>query len=229
MRKGIQRMFGRIADTYELVNHIMTLGMDAIWRRRTARIAAGKGTVWLDVCTGTADMAINLRKYAHDNVIIIAIDFCLPMLRKAIRKPAAKGITFILADASALPFHDEVFDVVTISFATRNIYTTHSALLNCLREFQRVLRRGGKFVNLETSQPSSRLVRRLFHFYVQVVVRRLGAAISGDRAAYQYLSRTIVHFFSADEFANILRDVGFSRVTVMPMLSGVVAIHMAVR
>jgi demethylmenaquinone methyltransferase/2-methoxy-6-polyprenyl-1,4-benzoquinol methylase len=183
----------------------------------------------MDVCSGTGETAAYLSRLAEKNTMVVAADFCSPMIRKATQKPEADQIVFTIADASALPFRDETFDLVAISFATRNINLNRKALIQYLREFYRILKPGGRFVNLETSQPSSRLVRRLFHLYVRLAVAPLGYMISGSRSGYVYLSRTIPRFYSADGLAHIIRQAGFARVGFHSMMFGVVAIHEATK
>jgi demethylmenaquinone methyltransferase/2-methoxy-6-polyprenyl-1,4-benzoquinol methylase len=121
-------------------------------------------------------------------------------------KGETREIRFTLADASHLPFPNETFDLVTISFATRNINVSKKTLLERFREFHRILRRGGRFVNLETSQPPSWLVRRAFHLYVRLTVKRLGSRISGSSAGYAYLAQTIPRFYNAMELADLMRQ-----------------------
>ena len=184
---------------------------------------------WMDMCSGTGQTAMYLRHLAEGETMVVASDFCLPMLRKALVKPEAHHIAFTVADANALPFRDSTFDLITISLATRNVHVSRERLLRCLREFRRILRSGGRFVNLETSQPTLRLVRRLFHLYVRLMVRPLGYIISGSRVGYAYLSHTIPRFYSADEFSDIIRQAGFVKVHFHRMMFGVTAIHKAVK
>ncbi len=230
MNKGIQRIFSEVPHTYELVNHVLTFGLDILWRRKAAKIGAvGGGGRWLDVCSGTGETAVYLRRLAKGKTMVVAADFCIAMIRKATEKPEANRIMFTLADASALSFRDGTFDLITISFATRNININRDILIKCLAEFYRILKPGGIFVNLETSQPPSSLIRRLFHLYARLVVRWLGYIISGSRAGYRYLSHTMPRFYSADEFANIIRQAGFTRVSFQHTVFGLVAIHKAVK
>ncbi len=121
------------------------------------------------------------------------------------------------------------FDLVTISFATRNININRDALVHCLGEFHRILKPGGRFINLETSQPSSLVMKKLFHKYVKLFVKPIGQFLSGSRAGYAYLSHTIPRFYSADEFADLIHQAGFEEVTFNRMLHGVAAIHKAVK
>lgn len=230
MSKGLRKIFSEVSPTYELVNHVITWGLDILWRRKAARVATMEGgTRWIDICTGTGEMAAYLSRLAEGKTTIIAADFSIPMISAAMTKQGADQIAFILADAKRLPFPDGAFDLVTTSFATRNLNASRNILAQCFSEFHRVLRPGGRFVSLETSQPPSRAIRKLFHLYVRLTVRRLGYIISGSRAAYVYLSYTIPRFYGADELADILREAGFVEVSFQRMMLGAAAIHKAVK
>jgi demethylmenaquinone methyltransferase/2-methoxy-6-polyprenyl-1,4-benzoquinol methylase len=230
MNKGIQNIFSEVSNTYEVVNHVLTFGLDILWRRKAARAAAkGGGRRWIDMCTGTSEMAIYLNRLTGKDTRVIAADFSIEMIREAAGKGETHQICFTLADASHLPFPNKTFDLVTISFATRNINVSKKILLERFREFHRILRRGGRFVNLETSQPPSWLIKRAFHLYVRLTVKRLGSRISGSRAGYAYLAQTIPRFYSAMELADLMRQAGFTKVNIYPMLFGVAAIHKAIK
>jgi len=228
--RPLRDIFGEVAGTYETVNRVLTLGLDRPWRRTAAKRAArGGGARWLDVCSGTGEMAESLSRRAGDGVEIVALDFSPPMLERARAKEMASPVRFVLGDVKRLPFPDGCFDLVTISFATRNINLSRDILTATYAEFRRVLRPGGRFVNLETSQPKSRIVRALFHAYVKTTVRRVGTRLSGSRAGYAYLASTIPRFYGAAELADILRGAGFATVSVRPLLLGAAAIHIAKR
>jgi demethylmenaquinone methyltransferase/2-methoxy-6-polyprenyl-1,4-benzoquinol methylase len=222
----VERVFSEVPATYELANHVLTLGLDIVWRRRAAKIAAtADGGQWADMCTGTGEMAALLSRLAPEGTTIHAVDFSEPMLEKAKRKPEASRINFVVSDIKALPFPDASFDLVTMSFATRNINLSKDILVQSFAEFCRVLKPGGRFVNLETSQPSFWPVRKGFHLYVRLFVRAVGSRISGSRTAYTYLSQTIPRFYSAEELADIMREAGFEKVTFQRHLFGAAAIH----
>lgn len=224
----IQNMFAEVPATYELVNHVLTLGLDVLWRRRMARIAAkGGGTRWVDMCTGTGETAVYLSRLATNGTKIYGVDFSDAMMEKARAKPQAAGIEFVAADIKSLPFEDASFDLVTMSFATRNINLSRDILVRSFAEYCRVLKPGGRFVNLETSRPPSALVRKCFHLYVKLFVERLGRRISGARTAYGYLAATIPRFYSAEELAAIMKEAGFGQVTFQSLMFGAAAIHQA--
>ncbi len=228
---SVQRTFSTsVSTTYELVNHILTFGLDTLWRRRAARIAAAPGgTRWADMCTGTGEMACYLRRLAASGTTIHAVDFSLPMMAQAMKKPEARNIDFVVSDVKALPFPDEYFDLATISFATRNISLNSEVLTQTFAEFRRVLKPGGRFINLETSQPSSLLVRRLLHFYVRLLVKLVGGLISGSHRGYAYLAHTIPRFYAPEELSDIMRRAGFRKVTCLKLLFGVAAIHQGLK
>lgn len=227
---SIREIFAEVPKTYELANHILTGGLDTFWRSRAAAAAsAAGGARWLDVCAGTGETALALSRRAGPDTKVFAADFSLPMMRQARARGRGAGAAFVAAAATALPFPDDSLDLVTVSFATRNLNTSAEALCASFREFRRVLRPGGVFVNLETSQPPSPIVRGVFHGHARFVVSPIGRLISGSRAGYAYLSHTLPRFHGADELAEILREAGFSQVDYRRMTFGVVAIHRAVK
>jgi len=228
IRKGVQKIYTEVAETYELANHVLTLGLDIRWRKKAARIAAQKGgSLWLDVCSGTGEMAQNLSVLSGDGVQIFAVDFSYPMLKKVMEKRNAHNLYPTIAEAGVLPFPNGSFDLVTISFATRNLNPRREILESYIEEFNRILKPGGHFINLETSQPSTKIIRWFFHLYVKWIVKSVGWILSGSIAGYRYLSFTIPRFFAPDGFAEILRQSGFSEVEYQRLFLGVAAIHVA--
>ncbi len=228
MSKGIQRIFSEAARTYEMINHLLTFGLDILLRKKATEVVPIKqGAVWLDVCSGTGEMAVALRNVANEDTRILSSDITLDMLREAKAKPEFDDIAQALANAGSLPFSDDTFDLVTISYATRNLNPTRARLTSYLREFRRVLKPGGLFINLETSQPSSPLIRTLYHRYVRIAVRRLGQLISGSKAGYAYLSHTVPRFYGAMEFARVIQLAGFDAVRYQTYFLGIFAVHMA--
>lgn len=229
MSEKIKEIFSEVPRTYELINHVLCLGLDIHWRGKLARYAASFAPRrCLDICSGTGETAVLLKKFSN-GATVVAADFSLPMLSVAMKKPAAGGILFALTNAHSLPFPDGTFDIVTISFATRNLNTSRGALINYLREFLRVLKPGGRFINLETSQPRNAIIRWLFQRYVKTFVAPIGRLISGTGAGYKYLSNTIPRFYPAPELAQLIRNAGFSSVNVQSPFLGAAAIHTATK
>jgi demethylmenaquinone methyltransferase/2-methoxy-6-polyprenyl-1,4-benzoquinol methylase len=222
----IRKVFSEVPATYELINHILTLGFDIIWRRQAAKIAAraNEGN-WVDMCSGTGEMAVNLNRHARKSTTVHAVDFSLPMLTEAKRKPGAQGIRFLVSDVKHLPFPDGSFNLITISFATRNLNLSREVLVQTFSEFYRILKPEGIFVNLETSRPSSSFLNVCYDLYIKLLVKAVGSRISGSRSAYAYLASTIPRFYPPAELADIMRNAGFDRVTFKRRLFGVAAIH----
>jgi demethylmenaquinone methyltransferase/2-methoxy-6-polyprenyl-1,4-benzoquinol methylase len=230
MKKGVQNIFSEVSGTYELVNHVLTFGLDILWRKRASKEAAkARGSLWLDVCSGTGEFAHSLRTRARGEARVVIVDFCPSMVRLATEKRGQDKFLVTIADALQLPFPDETFDLVTISFATRNINLSRPVLTRNFQEFYRLLKPGGRFVNLETSQPGRKFIRKLFHGYVRTVVKPVGYLLSGSRAGYTYLSATIPRFYGPEELAGILAEAGFGQVTWKPLFFGMAAIHVALK
>ncbi|MGQ9617533.1 MAG: ubiquinone/menaquinone biosynthesis methyltransferase [Candidatus Aminicenantia bacterium] len=228
MNKGIQKIFSEISEKYEFINHIITFGFDIYWRRKTAKTASKNGGEYLlDVCTGTGEMAEYLKKFSNNAKKVLGLDFCVRMLEKAKSKRGMNGISFVAGDAINLPFKDKTIDLIIISFATRNLNFKRENLIKSLREFRQVLKDGGKFYNLETGQPDSRIIRWVFHFYVKKIAKKIGSAISRSKSAYAYLSHTIPEFYEAEKFKKILLEAGFLRVEIKKFLFGIVTLHIA--
>ena len=228
---AVHDVFTPVAPAYRAINHALTFGLDGYWRRQAVRRALRGGpapAAALDVCTGTGETAALLQRLGRGKTVVTGVDFNAAMLREAERR-AAGGIAFRQADATALPFTDGAFDVIAISFALRNLHVTTDRFTACLRECLRVLRPGGRLVTVETTQPPCAFVRWIVRRYVGLIVPRLGARLSGSRAAYAYLAGTIPRFHGAPELAAILRAAGFERVDYTYLTAGLVAIHEAVK
>jgi len=226
MTKRIQNIFAEVPQTYALVNHVLTLGLDILWRKGAARMAAEPGgDRWLDVCTGTGEMAAYLSRLAEAGTTVTAVDITLPMLRTAIGKPEGRSIAFVQSNVMVLPFPDGVFDLLTSSVATRNLNLTRQRLVQTFGEFHRVLKTGGRFVNLETSQPGSAFIKRAFHLYIRLLVKQLGSRISGSASGYAYLAHTIPRFYTAEELLGIMKQAGFRGVVAKKLFPGIAAVH----
>ncbi|MEW6570109.1 MAG: bifunctional demethylmenaquinone methyltransferase/2-methoxy-6-polyprenyl-1,4-benzoquinol methylase UbiE [Nitrospirota bacterium] len=222
----VERMFSGIARRYDLLNHVLSFGLDFKWRRRvseeTTKVACQK---ILDVCTGTGDMAIELCRFWKGNARIEGIDFSRELIeigKEKIRKAHMDDkITFIEGNAENLPYADEQFDAITITFGLRNI----SDRLKALREFHRVTRPGGCLVCLEFSQPANPLFARLYFFYLIKIVPYISRIIGSDPGAYRYLGNTIKEFPPPHELADLIESAGWKNVAYRFMTGGIVAMH----
>ncbi|HUX85947.1 MAG TPA: ubiquinone/menaquinone biosynthesis methyltransferase [Chloroflexota bacterium] len=222
----VQAMFSRIVPRYDLMNRIMTMGMDRAWRRAAVRAAAPRGGVALDVGTGTGDLAFELARGGARQVI--GADFCEEMLvaarLKAQRQVPGQPLDFVLGDALCLPFPDATFDCVVNGFVLRNV----ASLPNAFAEMFRVLRPGGRLVCLEITHPPAALAP-VFGLYFNQIVPRLGAALTGESAAYQYLPQSLGPLPEAPRLAALIGQAGFGEVRYRRLGLGTVALHVGRR
>ena len=222
-------MFGRIAKKYDLANRLLTGGIDTHWRKRlVGAVQNHTPHDVLDLATGSGDVAFALHGRLSPTTRIVGADFCQPMLDEAEKKksgvPRAENLSFTPADALALPFADESFDVVTISFGLRNLADRDRGL----REMRRVLRPNGHLLVLEFSQPQ-RWFRPLYFFYLRQIHPRIAGAVTGDRAAYVYINDTIEEFPDRVALTHEIKRAGFASVKAEPMTFGIVALHDATK
>lgn len=228
--QAVRDIFTPITDTYRTVNRALTFGLDGYWRRRAARWALRQPVASaLDVCTGTGDLAGCLRRLGDPSMSVTAVDFSEPMLAEARRRAGSADIVFAQADAAMLPFPDDRFDLITISFALRNLNVSRARFESCLAEFRRVLRNHGRLITVETTQPPNPVARRVLRVYSRAIVPRVGAYLSGSRPAYAYLANTIPRFHGAPELAHILKQAGFREARYTYATFGLVAIHEAIK
>lgn len=226
----VRSMFDRISGRYDLMNRVMTMGIDARWRRAAIRAAAvDPSTRALDVCCGTGDISFLLAEAGAEHVT--GLDFSPGMLEQAARRQRALDdqdvagrIEFVEGDALALPFGDHSFDVVTVSFGVRNVESVPAAFA----EFARVVRPGGRVVCLEITRPKTRTANAFYDVWFDRVVPVLGGIISRDRSAYTYLPESTRSFPRPPALAEILRAAGLGEVTWRMFGGGIVALHRGV-
>jgi demethylmenaquinone methyltransferase/2-methoxy-6-polyprenyl-1,4-benzoquinol methylase len=223
---AIRRMFAGIAPRYDILNLLLSAGRDRYWRRRAvAQAELPPGGLAVDVCTGTADVALQLARQFPSAKSIVGVDFCLPMLRLGADKVARVGladrITLHAASAEALPFADDTFDAATIAFGIRNVTDRRRGLA----ELSRVLRPGGRGIVLEFATPEGRFFGRLYGFYFHRVLPWIGGLISGNRDAYRYLPASVSGFPSPRELVVLMEEVGFHDVRFRPLSGGIVTLH----
>lgn len=226
-RSIISAMFNNIAGSYDLLNHLLSLGIDKIWRKRLIKhlMSSTPGKV-LDIATGTGDIAIELFRRG---VEVTGIDIAQKMLDKANEKCAAerKSSTplplFLLASADEIPFPDHSFDAVTIGFGIRNFENREQSL----KEIFRVINNGGQLAILEFASPKNRIWRALYTFYFHNILPVAGKIISKDMSAYTYLPESVSEFPQYDEFCGELRIVGFTSVDFKPLSGGVAVLYTA--
>ncbi len=218
--EAVRQMFDRIAPRYDLMNRLLTGGLDQRWRRKLlSRMAVGDGDIVVDVACGTGDLAELARKRG---AFVLGVDFAFEMLRGAARRQATPALA--CADAARLPLPDGCASVVTCGFALRNFVALPPVFL----EMARVLQPGGRLAILEVDRPDSALVARVHSLYFDRVVPRIGALLS-DRAAYRYLPRSTAYLPALDELTALLSAAGFESVRRERLLLGTAQMLMAVR
>jgi len=223
----VRSMFGEIAGRYDLLNHLLSLGIDRRWRRRTVRLAAPQGDrPILDVCTGTGDLALAYWRAGGGKVPVVGADFCHPMLvigRQKCRRAGAEGqVRLVEADAQQLPFADDTFQIVSVAFGLRNLSDTDRGL----REMARVCRPGGRVAVLEFSMPRWGPLRAFYGWYFRRVLPRVGEAIARNRqGAYNYLPASVGEFPQDEALAERLRGAGLARVELHRLSFGIATLY----
>ncbi|WP_230467857.1 bifunctional demethylmenaquinone methyltransferase/2-methoxy-6-polyprenyl-1,4-benzoquinol methylase UbiE [Lujinxingia vulgaris] len=223
---GDGRFFDAIAERYDLLNRIISLGQDGYWRNKAVKaLKLPEGARFLDLATGTADLAIASAK-RHRDLQVVGLDPSAEMLangRVKVSKANLDGrVELVLGDAQDLPFEDDSFDGVAISFGIRNVPDRRKAL----QEMNRVARPGGRIVILELSEPRQGLLASPARFYIHHVVPRIGGLISGSKE-YRYLQESIAAFPTADAFAQLMREVGLTNVNASTLSFGAVNLFTA--
>jgi demethylmenaquinone methyltransferase/2-methoxy-6-polyprenyl-1,4-benzoquinol methylase len=220
----VRDMFAEIAPRYDLLNHVLSFNIDRRWRRFTIKkitdFLKRPGIVALDLCCGTADLSLELARYAPT----VGLDFCHPMLEAGVKKAglARCPLQLVEGDALSVPSADETFGVVTIAFGLRNLDSVEGGL----REMYRVLEPGGCAAVLEFSHPQAPVFRTLFNYYFTRVLPRIGGAISGSRFAYRYLPESVREFPDQEKLVGMMRAVGFSNIRYYNLFGGVAALHL---
>jgi demethylmenaquinone methyltransferase/2-methoxy-6-polyprenyl-1,4-benzoquinol methylase len=222
-------MFDAIAARYDLLNHLLSAGMDKQWRKRAVEALqlTGHETV-LDLCTGTADLAIEAVEGRRRARRVVGIDFSTAMLKIGMEKTrharnATSSVDLIRGDAIRIPLRDNSVDAVTIGFGIRNVEKPDAAC----REIVRVLRRRGTLVILEFSLPRQVAVRRFYLWYFRRILPVVGRLVSRHPSAYTYLPESVQSFPTPDHFSQQLRNTGFGTVRAVPLTLGIVHMFVA--
>ena len=224
---AVRATFEGIAPRYDLANHLLSGGLDFLWRRRLIREAkADQPRDVLDLATGSGDVALALREVLPVEAQVTGVDFCPPMLAEAERKRIAAGhssdsLRFMEGDCLSLDFSDDSFDLITIAFGLRNL----SDRAIGLSEMQRVLRPGGRLLILEFSQPFF-FLRPFYYLYLRGLLPLFARWVTGDRKAYEYLGSSISDFPDRFGLAEELRQANFHKVGFVSLSGAVVALHM---
>jgi len=227
--RTVRRMFSELAPWYDLLNRVLSLGLDVIWRRRlVAGLPGWPSPTLLDLAAGTLDVTLELsRRYPQARVV--AADFSLAMLRRGRdkwrRQQGDRPLALAAADAQALPLTSSSLDGLTLAFGLRNLASRSAAL----KEMYRVLKPGGRLAILEFGPPSGRWLAPLYRFYLTRLLPPLGRVCSRHPEAYQYLAATIQAFPGPEVIAGELRAAGFQASPPLPLTRGIVWIYQALK
>lgn len=224
----VRRMFAEIAPRYDFLNHFLSLNIDRYWRRRTLDLLDPKpGDPFLDVCTGTGDLALAAAKRLDRQTQVIGSDFCAEMLHFARQKQQRMQLdqhplAFLEADTTRLPFENDRFQTVSVAFGLRNVVDTNEGL----KEMVRVCRPGGTVAVLEFSQPTLPVLKQLYSFYFRSVLPGIGNRIAkNSKEAYAYLPASVSQFPSGQAMADLMKQVGLEQVRFVPMTFGVATLY----
>lgn len=214
-KEKIREMFDGIAPSYDRLNHLLTLGADKAWRRRSLRGAVTADTPQniLDIACGTGDLSLEIALKMHPGSHVTSVDISQKMLEimkdKVLAHNVGNKISIVTADAISLPFPDNFFHLVTIGFGIRNFHDRKAAL----SEIMRVLKPGGKLMILELSEPSNPLLKRIYEFGFGTVAPFIGGMVSGNKKAYGYLPESVRLFPDKDSWMEFMRQYGFKEVS----------------
>jgi demethylmenaquinone methyltransferase/2-methoxy-6-polyprenyl-1,4-benzoquinol methylase len=228
-KSGVGAMFDAIAWRYDFLNHFLTLGIDNLWRRKAVSlISAKQGATFLDVATGTGDLAVTLVRHKQP-AKVIGIDISAGMLafgkKKMERLGLDKTVTLRQEDCEALTLSDSSFEAVTVGFGIRNFLHPEQGL----SEMHRVLKSGGELIILEFSRPTSKLLCKLFDTYFCYLLPLIGKVFSKHGSAYTYLPESVKQFPYGENFAEMMRRTGFTDVVYIPLTFGVATVYKGVK
>lgn len=226
-KASVKGVFSSVASKYDIMNDFMSGGLHRLWKREMVRrIGLGKGQRYLDIAGGSGDIGFKVWDQGADVTLTdINADMLQEARNKAIDTGKLERLQFEVVDAEELPFEDESFDAVGVSFGIRNVTDIPKAL----SEFHRVLKPGGKFVCLEFSHIDNPVLAKLYDAYSFNVIPKVGGLVAGDEESYQYLVESIRNFHGAAEFERMIATAGFDKVTWKKLNHGVVALHVGVK
>jgi demethylmenaquinone methyltransferase/2-methoxy-6-polyprenyl-1,4-benzoquinol methylase len=225
----IAGMFDAIAPRYDLLNRVLSAGLDQKWRHRAVgELCLGKSARVLDLCTGTADLAMVTAR-RHSDASVVGVDFAGAMLRIGLEKVRREGlgsrVRLVRGDATRIPLATASCDAATIGFGIRNVAEPETALA----ELARVLRPGGRVAILEFGQPRIPGIRTLYSWYFRYLLPAVGKFVSHHRSAYSYLPASVGTFPPPAEFARTIESRGFTAVQAVPLTFGIVYLYIGVK
>jgi demethylmenaquinone methyltransferase/2-methoxy-6-polyprenyl-1,4-benzoquinol methylase len=226
----LKEYYSKIFEKYDLVNRVFTFGQDVKWRRRAVEeCLQNNPSTFLDICTGTGDLVIDIARSAGKEIELHGYDFSAEMLQKAREKAAGNPlpIEFTEGDVAHMPYADGTFDTAGITFGIRNLVYENTNADRHLAEIRRVLRPYGRLVILESSKPDNMIWRFFNNMYLQLILPWLGGIISGNFKAYRYLAKSSKNYYSKKEMSAILEKAGFLTVRSKSLFLGSVMLLVA--
>ncbi|SOU87479.1 bifunctional demethylmenaquinone methyltransferase/2-methoxy-6-polyprenyl-1,4-benzoquinol methylase UbiE [Tenacibaculum dicentrarchi] len=225
-KEQVAKMFDNISEDYDGLNRVISLGIDVSWRKKVVKlIGENNPKKILDIATGTGDLALMMADLNPDK--IVGLDISAGMLEVGKQKIAKANLTdkieMIVGDSEKMPFENNTFDAITVSFGVRNFENLNKGLT----EIYRILKPGGKFVVLETSNPTKFPFKQGYQFHTNILLPIIGKLFSKDKVAYSYLSESANSFPFGEAFNNILQKNGFKNVNNLPVTFGVASIYTA--
>jgi len=223
-KKQVADMFNNISKRYDLLNHVLSMGIDILWRKKAVRMLKPfEPKIILDIASGTGDFAIEASSLKPNK--IFGVDISEGMLEVGRKKVKAKKLSNViemqLGDSENLSFEDNYFDAVTVAFGVRN----YENLKLGLSEMLRVMKPEGHVVIIEFSKPSKFPVKQIYNFYFKSILPRVGKMISKDSSAYEYLPESVSAFPHGQAFIDIMQEVGFTEAKAIPLTVGISSIY----
>ncbi|MEA1980484.1 MAG: bifunctional demethylmenaquinone methyltransferase/2-methoxy-6-polyprenyl-1,4-benzoquinol methylase UbiE [candidate division Zixibacteria bacterium] len=225
-REKVWEMFNKISSRYDLLNRMLSFGQDIRWRKKVSSyISKDKKQHLLDLATGTGDLMLTIVKDNKSVIQAVGLDMADKMLLIGQKKISDSGldnkIQMVRGNVENIPFESESYDIVTIAFGIRNVVD----LQKSLNEIFRVTKNNGQVLILEFSLPSNKFIRKSYLFYFRYILPLIGSVISGDSYAYRYLNETVETFPYGEQFCELMKEVGFNKVKLVPLTFGVASIY----
>tara|TARA_B110000459_G_scaffold201572_1_gene252576 strand:+ start:688 stop:1425 length:738 start_codon:yes stop_codon:yes gene_type:complete len=224
-KKQVEEMFDNISSNYDFLNHFLSFGIDNIWRKKTIKVVSEDNPkLILDVATGTGDLALAAQKAINPDKII-GLDLSNGMLNigrvKIEKRKLKEKLEFIQGDSENLPFEDQYFDAVMVSFGVRNFENLNKGI----SEIYRVLKTNGKIIVLEFSKPKNFPIKQTYFIYSKYILPTFGSLISKDKSAYHYLPESVEAFPEGEDFLEKLREIGFLNLKLQKLSGGIATIY----
>jgi len=226
MSEKVQKMFADIATKYDFANDVLSFGIHRLWRKKLVKLAGiSKGDRVLDLCCGTGDLAFASNDIVGEKGSVKAIDFVPEMIELAKEKASKdeRSPEFSVGDAMNLTMPENSFDAVSVGFGIRNVDDP----AKCSREVLKVLKSGGKFAVLEFGQPTLPIFSNFYRFYSDHIMPKIGGLLTGNEDAYRYLPETSKEFIAGEDFLKMLKENGFSKAVMHPLLWGLAYCYIA--